>query len=270
MTTYPPQGRIGQTSPKTAYPPQGGAARDFLYILYNFDEPSGTSWAPDENGQVANAVLNTPQGGTPEVNATGNKAGTGPCIDCVNGQADGIITGGHVGAELFAGTQLRDLEFTIAVWYLYQNVNTSIFLPFSLWNETGTGGVTGWRINTFNRAIFFEAFDSGSNIVSINATTVGLAATWYHAAFVGDGAGNIEAFLNGSTAGTDTISAGNIIQGTERWGCGQPFNRGGGINGGRVDQALIATRALDSSEISDLYNGGTVLDTAGVLAVVNG
>jgi hypothetical protein len=170
------------------------------------------------------------------------------------GQYAYITDAGQSGLDLVA-------PMTIAGWFRVENFPGTPYTDFAFVGKTNAG--------TNNRQYSFSYEDnSGNNIVwfTNNAGTNGgsnrsakwaktlSVDTWYHIALVVTDGSTIELFIDG-------VSEGAPDSGT--WHA-SPYDgsaefRVGGYNGGNtwdglIDDVRVWSRALSSSEISDLYN----------------
>jgi len=101
-----------------------------------------------------------------------------------------------------------------------------------------------------------------SSAVGINATyTVTLTiGTWYFISATWDTGGTMTLYLNGSSVATNTSTGTYSLSMTPRLTIGTWWDSPlSGTLKGKVDEVGIWSRALSSSEITELYNSGTGL-----------
>ena len=92
--------------------------------------------------------------------------------------------------------------------------------------------------------------------------------TWYHFVWVfkGSGSNNCEGFFNGSSIGTGTIAPTSIHNNGSEVRMGAWQDVGTAFLDGLVDEVTVWNVALNSTQISTLYNSGTPLDYETVFA----
>lgn len=91
----------------------------------------------------------------------------------------------------------------------------------------------------------------GDNSVTSSAFTIG---QWYHLVAIYDGT-NLNLYINGVSAGTATYTFGALSSPDGLFSLGGAGSTGNGFNGS-LDDVRIYNRALDASEINQLYGQG--------------
>ena len=140
--------------------------------------------------------------------------------------------------------------FTISLW-----VNTDTVASSALLNK-GSFGTSGWDLE-FNGSgdLTFAGSGGGDPPSATAAAAISAGAGWQHVVVVCYGSYDIEIFVDGSSAATDT--------GTTAWTSGEsvPLRFGNSSTNvlpfdGQMDDVAIWSRSLSSAEITALYNSG--------------
>lgn len=207
-----------------------------LASYYKLDESSGN--ASDVIG--SNTLTNT---GTATYSA-----------GKINNGVDFGATTQYLGKANPTGLQKGSGPFTMAAWVKFSNFSTArYFVGFGEYSNNKLVSLrcdssTAWYIDDNGAAAAFPAVSSMSTGV------------WYHIVYTYPGSGNIyTAYLNGTSIGTaNNTRAPNL--GTTVMGLGSRSNTSAGENlVGSLDEVGFWSRALTSTEVTQLYNSGAGL-----------
>ena len=203
---------------------------DGLVFGFPFNEASGT---------IAYNVITTYSNGT-STNVTPNVTGKlGTAYQFSNASASDVA----IGATVPANTN----TLTLSAW-IYPTASGSYFGIQGNWGFTG--GDISWQIDAPSSRFRFD-IEGGVNpafstsAISINTWT--LITTTYDA-------GVVIHYINGSSNGGGTGS--NVTAHFSDWHIGTAYSIGRSFSG-TIDQALVWNRVLTSTEVGDLYNGGS-------------
>lgn len=160
------------------------------------------------------------------------------------------------GRQYVGGTSRDDFTYssavsagTIAFWFKYTSIANSLG---RLVNKThaGVSDVLITYIDTSNR---FNVVINDSANLNTSFSTLS-TSTWYHYAVTWDGS-NVKTYKNG-TLETNAVSTKTLQSDSTVFSIGGTGANSQGING-IVDEVGFWSRALSSTEISQLYNSGT-------------
>ena len=147
-----------------------------------------------------------------------------------------------------------DSSFSTSYWIKY-NVN-----PTSTMYVIGNHDYTnknGWGATTYQQKIRFEVYD-GSVQKAVSANAVAVGGTWYHVVMVfDDSANNMYMYIDNVKQSEET-TVNQISQENNPVWIGAHYNGELYLNA-IVDEVGIWSRALSSTEVSDLYNSGSGL-----------
>lgn len=165
-------------------------------------------------------------------------------------------------------------SYSIAGWYKVSSQPTagnyfSAFAVFEAANDTGLSMAYSNEGGVFK----LRGLRTRHNVADEGPQTVQTLTnnTWYHIAVTYDGT-NVRNYLDGSQLGLTTAASGNGNAGSANvaW-IGVGFaeqNSAGFYHNGMVDEVGFWSKALSSTEITDLYNGGsgqTMVESSGVV-----
>lgn len=158
--------------------------------------------------------------------------------------------------------------FSVSMWVKPQNVSANRIL----FSKAGSApNVRGYmlRHNT-GGAIFIQLRSSGANRSHTFTSTL-TASVWQHLVFTYDGGSNINGarvYIDASVG--DTPSSGGL---SGSWLEGQDFliaqRTGTFFYSGNIDEVTVWDKALTQSEVTELYNSGTLFDPSTHSAAVN-
>lgn len=166
--------------------------------------------------------------------------------------SDGAPPGGY-GSLLFNGVGYCDLAFVNTTL----TTNFSIFLwvrhpavpaNFKVYFTSGTAA-NNWYLQYYNTSKFAFTEPGINDYLSTGTVTLD---GWMHIGVVknGDGASNLQLFINGILDSTHSVGTVSTPSGSSSIGA-----RGGGqIFTGSLDNLAIYNRALSASEVADLYD----------------
>ena len=219
---------------------QGNETSDFpsegLIAYYKLDETSGTT-ASDELGSYDGTNNGADVGVTGKINTA---------YDFEKSEDD------YISLPSSIGTALSNTELTINLWIKpEQEFNSAIGIT-TLFDSQGTNRIL----------IDYDSYANGGirAYYGVNTpyTTTFSADTWYMITFVvTDGTNYL--YINGSEVATISNS-GLVSIGTATTIIGENYaiSSGRGMDG-LIDEVYIASRALNSTEVSELYNSGSGL-----------
>lgn len=217
------------------------ALTDNLSFYYKLDENTGTS-VGDSVGTNTGTWQGTlgSQWTTGKINSGGN----------FNGTDNYISTGTNIPTQ--------SQVFTMAGW-----VNPTNFTNYmSIMTFNATSG-EDFRISTAGKLVFSA---TGSAVFATSTGTVS-AGVFSHVAFTMDSSHNWAYYINGSASGTGNSS--HTFDLTHNLYIGQEAGFGSNMLG-ILDELGYWTRALSSSEITQLYNGGAGLQYPFSIPVTGG
>lgn len=159
------------------------------------------------------------------------------------------------------GAELTVTDFTVAGWVKTANNDKSRNWMYAHRDDANAGNgrfdVLLLTATAAHNSLYFQLYDTEYH--GFSANTALSNDTWYHFAATYDGTTMI-LYLNGSSDGSlsysGTFAGSNqlTLLGAQDTGP----NAANGLNGA-LDEVGVWSRALDSSEISQLYNGGAGL-----------
>lgn len=148
-----------------------------------------------------------------------------------------------------AGVTLSS-DWTVAFFWKANTALNGLSIMEMTWGATGTNNANRalfGRDQANNRWIIFNsAYSSGQTTEAISN------GTWYHIMAIRS-AGTLTLYINNVSKGA--LSTGSAITATPRIGTGFSGDAGWKLSGD-VDMWYVWNKALDSTERSDVYNGG--------------
>jgi hypothetical protein len=207
-----------------------------LLAYYKMDESSGN--AADSSGGGFNLTNNNTA-----TFATGK----------INNALSLVLASGQSQSSTAVGLAVTG-NFTIQAWYKPTAAGLSAADCYIVFRWDGASNRNYQLIyepGTHNTFIGFGGNNYGNTSVTMTA------GTWYHIVATYDGSnvhiyinntdgGAVAATINPASAGTQTFFVGNItVAGSTTNGCD-----------GLIDEVAVWTRALSSTEVSQLYNSG--------------
>lgn len=137
-------------------------------------------------------------------------------------------------------------DFTLLAWIKTSTVATQVI--FSVGNTTTNNGLFLY-VHTDGK-LHFDLVNSGGP--SSASTTVNDGN--FHLVAVTNTSGTVQLWIDGATNGSSVSMSPNITAGT--CGIGRDMNSLNNYFNGAIDEVGIWSRALSSTEISQLYNSG--------------
>lgn len=182
-----------------------------------------------------------------------------------NGTANSVSwVAGKIGdCADFAGTSGSDIQLsttssltnnlTFSFWYYHSSTARQ-----GLYAKTDGSGnsSSSWVFEVNSSNIYFTLY-SGSSAYSTVTTTTLSTNTWYFITGTYDGS-TVKVYLNATLEGSASMSV-NINNITQTTVLGQFGSYTGLPCSGYIDEVGSWSRALSSTEITELYNGGTGL-----------
>lgn len=212
----------------------GNSLWDDLLAYYTADNTPN-----DALGNYNGTLTNGATYGTGIINQGFSLDGTNDCVDIGSRQ-------------IFNNTQ----SFTYSAWVYADSIRNRSIITGG--NVTSGGGSLGMWSNGFTRNIALLVGPGTSQFIGNTALTT---STWYHLVAVHtphDGvSNNVQLYLNGSDDGSGILNIGTSTASFNQY-IGSSTN-GVAYFGGIIDEAAIWNRDLSSSEVTELYNGGSGL-----------
>jgi len=146
-----------------------------------------------------------------------------------------------------------DLQnFSFAAW-IYDDGGTN--REGIYWNNASDANGNGWKIATINDEIEVNIIDSngGSNVFTTSYTQ----QTPQHIVVTYDGS-DLKIYVNGSESASQSLSI-TVSYGSDPTAFGYRPVAGDRYFGGRIDDSRLYSKALSSTEVSNLYNNGLIL-----------
>jgi len=207
----------------------------------------------------------------------------GDATDSV-GSNDGTITGATNGSSYgkinegynFDGNDYITLPdtfnpsaYTVSVWIKAAATSS----PQQIIDNTGTAANKSFKILLYNNTLYFRHYDSSGSNHDIT-TSFSDTSGWHHILFKWDGT-TTTAYIDNVSKGTSGVSS---ISTTNKMRFGaRPLSSPDQYYTGNMDEVGIWSRALTSTEISELYNSGdgkqypfSSTPTSGWTGTVNG
>ncbi|MEA2096008.1 MAG: LamG domain-containing protein, partial [Candidatus Cloacimonadota bacterium] len=138
-------------------------------------------------------------------------------------------------------------QLTISLWVKLDELPNTIT---DITQHLGDGNSKAHLRTTSDNKIYFAIAEKGS----VNSNTVLTANAWYYLTAVYDGS-FVRLYINGNTDGTPDSASGDIVWGTiNNAQIGGQTGGTGGLLKGSFDELHIYSRALTSTEITNIYN----------------
>lgn len=181
---------------------------------------------------------------------------TGKVNNCVNlvsasSQYLSITDAAQTGLDL-------NSDFSIFGWFLTNTANAYQFIATK--NDFGTSNILSYSFGTDN-ANHLRLTISSNGTVDIEKMSTGTlnTATWYHVGVTyNKTAGTCAFYINGSASGTGSSLPTSINNTNVDFMVGAIKNNGtpSYFVNGKIDELGIWSKALSTTEITDLYNSG--------------
>ena len=204
-----------------------------LVAYWSFDEGSGTTGS-DSTGTNDGTFGNNP---TWVTGLYGGALSFGGINDYVNCGNDSSLNFGGNAFSVESWIKINDSGLNPI---LFKGGMQDRDLFFTINSQKLTGG--------------FEQETTGSNITATGATTIA-TDTWYHVAFTYNGIDEIIVFVNGNSDGNRISSIKPAVNSADLV-IGRDAPNGPSYFNGFIDDVAIWNRALDTDEISSIYNVG--------------
>ncbi len=211
---------------------------------WKLDETGGTNAVDTKSGYNG-----TVMGGAAFV---AGKLGNG--LDLNNGTAG---TGGKF-VQLPSNATLdavQEANYTISAWFFPYSAPPAVTNANQHWSVVTKAPFQTGLVYNHDGGFEVRHYLTGDTLKSTSSAASYPLNTWHHVAgVVNKTAGTLTLYVNGSSAGSVTFTAGTAAReyGTAQFGIGK-----GGSNwaaDGKVDQVRIYDRALSAAEVSDLFN----------------
>lgn len=168
-----------------------------------------------------------------------------------------------------------DFEFSNAEFLSITNAaQTGLGFNGSEWSisywikkESDTDGVSFGKGNSGQVTFYIQHDVSGTSVrfadsseTAFDWTSSESVGTWYHYVFVYS-SGTLTLYKDGTSLGSKTV--GTLTASTAYFSLGRVEKYASNYIDGLIDEAAVWSRAITSTEVTELYNGGAGLDYAG-------
>ena len=151
---------------------------------------------------------------------------------------------------------LRPNQITISSWVRYNQIIGAANYPSIVDRLTTSSDGYRFLFNGDTGKWYFGVAVSGTEHTAVSTTTP-LNNTWYHIVATYDGE-TLRVYVNGVQEGANTAPSGNIqySAGSTALGVGRRYFGTAWTTNGTMDEVAIWSRALNATEVGQLYNGG--------------
>ena len=164
----------------------------------------------------------------------------------------------YLSASDNATTDTPTTAITVAGWY--KATSSFVSQPIVSKNYSGswTAPYASWLLRVDSSTVIGFGLNLGGTFTNYEATVPTMTAgTWYYIVGVYDGS-HIYVYLNGVSQGTPPAASGTIGYSTGTLMLGRDGSAAEVVNG-MIDEVGIWSRALTSTEVTQLYNSGAGL-----------
>lgn len=192
-----------------------------------------------------------------DVNTVGSATGL------INNAAQFVLANSEV-LEVASDLGITNGAISISLWVKLINEIASGIWGFSIKGDSSTHVhySIGYEYNAGTRRAYVnrQRQNNSNNLVRANVTMG--TSTWHHLVLTYDGA-TLQGYLNGTSMGTLATSGNGVSAGQETFKIGRDSS---GYPGGtlgycdaNIDEVDVWSRAITSTEVTELYNGGAGL-----------
>lgn len=156
--------------------------------------------------------------------------------------------------------------FSIALWF--KPATTGNISQIAVYGDQNIGTDFGLGINDTDNKPFISSFGSFQNSGTATALSAG---TYYFLVGTYDGAGTSKLYVNGTLQATQSTT--NVTFTNNNLTLGRRGNNSSQYVDGQIDEVGTWSKALSTTEITDLYNSGsgqTMVTTAGAVRKCRG
>jgi hypothetical protein len=233
---------------------------------YIFDPQSTGTYELDINGQIIEIeVTDIPDSGVARWTLDDANTDNGTAIDTW-GSNDGTINGATTGLTGANQTYTTNEAYSFDGSEDYVSIGTisSLSSGFSVAAWALFEGTSGWddvishdssiavEIRKEQSTTNIQFLSNGQNLTASSAITTG---SWVHLVAVDDGS-NRQIYIDGTQEASD--ANGGHTFGTVNWAIGRRENFGDFYHAGDIDDVRLYDKALSSTEVSNLYNNGSI------------
>ena len=143
-------------------------------------------------------------------------------------------------------------NFSANFWINTNNATTEQ----TIFTSVASNGYLGWRLFISGGVVTFRTFPINTQIHGLSTSASKYTASnWYMITVINDISNGMNIYVN------DTLAASNTIKQAISWGSttinrlGQNWNNSTVFNG-KIDEMALWTKALSSTEVTELYNAG--------------
>lgn len=208
---------------------------DNLISHWTFDESSGN--ATDSHG--SNNLTNVAS-----VTYTSGKINNCADLERSSSQYFEITDASQSGLDI-------SNDMSVSFWMNAETMIGTIFNKYA-----ATGNQRSYQFNLNSGTWEFVVSGNGSSTAQTTGLTHSMSTgSWYFIVVTYDAsAGDVVVYQNGTILDSETITATNPYNGTAPFRIGNQHTTN--YYDGLLDEVSIWSRVLDSTEVSDLYNGG--------------
>lgn len=155
--------------------------------------------------------------------------------------------------------------FSISLWFKAESLpgsgTTGVFISNKK-NNNSVGDCFKMMISssTDGNEIFCQTWASGGGFLTLDTGVAVSTGTWYHLVFVKANASDWKVYVNNSLVAQSTSTRSNSSTALNGISIGAEDQEASGVSqyfDGVIDELGIWTKALDTTEIAQLYNSGT-------------
>ena len=214
--------------------------------------PTTVAVAPlNISGLVAHYKMNDTNG-TTAVDSKGGYTGTGTYTANPSGKINGALSfnGTSDSVSVTSNANLRNIQ-SFSAWVKFNDIGTD---QYSFGHRDDTNGGEWWIVRGSTNQLILYTMDSSYEWAPTIFMSSAPANTWIHITWVRTAAHSVAVYVNGDYVTTNT---GKFYQGT---GYGVlPLYMGSAWAGsslnGSIDDVRLYSKALSSTEITQLYSG---------------
>jgi len=234
-----------------------------IFLSYEFDEGSGSSTTDASGngftGTITGATYSSLVAFKPR-NAVTNKflvRDMGTCLKFASNTTDRIDVAQTSGLPVTAST-----TFTLSFWSYIRDFSVGTYF-FSEANSTNAIQIIAFHIGTAGKMNCFNKNDANTGGDQAGTVDFLKAGVWQHITITSN-AGAVKVYCNGvDTTQTFALQATPYTFNLTTWGC-LKRNTTAGSHTGSLDECISWSRALSSTEVSDLYYKG-IVPTSGLV-----
>lgn len=167
-----------------------------------------------------------------------------------------------------ADVTMGNFDFTISCWAYLDALGAQRYI-YSKWSTLAASGLAEYNLLYETSGTRFDFYIAGfGKRVRSDVLGAPAATTWYHIVCTHDAAGDLIAmYVNGTSQGSTATAGSFPAAGTQNLGVGTAKSgEANALWNGRIDELGIWKRLLSGAEITQLYNGGSGMSYADIVA----